>query len=301
MRSDHIDIVETVGQGDAMFWGRVAARFAGARVVISTIHSTYDAAGKAVVCRMNRVLTPITDAYLTVANKQKEHLVSAEGIPNRKSVVIYNGVDHTLFDPQKFDSHTVRARLGLDDGDRVFGIVAALRPEKAHTVLLDATRLVVDKLPEAKLVIVGDGPERANIERHISSLGISRSVLMTGARSDIPPLLSAFDVAVLCSYTEAFPISVLEYMAAGKPVVATRVGGMEEVTQEGETAFLVPPGAAPELADSILQLLTDDEAARRMGRAGRARAMDQFGIDKMMKARERLYQDLLSRRGRSID
>jgi len=151
------------------------------------------------------------------------------------------------------------------------------------------------------LVIVGEGPERANIEQMCREMQLEESVRLLGNRSDVHNVLHALDVAVLCSDMEAFSNAILEYMAAGKPVVATRVGSVEEQVEEGKTALLVPPRNPKQLADAILQLLRDPDTAAAMGLAGRKRVVRCFSIENMAREREDLFESLLKRKRRLVD
>ncbi|MFV2070671.1 MAG: glycosyltransferase, partial [Pirellulales bacterium] len=238
-RQRRIDAVVTVGAGDKMFWGRLAARQAGVPVVISALHSTGwpDSIG-----RLNRLLTPWTDAFVGVAQAHATHLSDIEGFPADRVHVIPNGVDVERFSPSG-DRRTVRAELGIADAAPVVGIVAALRPEKNHPLLLRAMRHLLQRDPPARLVLVGDGPQRKPLEQMTADLGISHAVRFLGNRYDTHRLLPAFDCFALSSRIEASPVSILEAMASRLPVVATRVGSVAESVIDGETGYLVESGA----------------------------------------------------------
>ncbi|HEX4147430.1 MAG TPA: glycosyltransferase, partial [Pirellulales bacterium] len=231
-----IDAVVTVGTGgDRMFWGRLAARRAGLPVILSALHST---GLPDCVDRPNRLLTPITDGFIGVAESHGEYLARSEGCPAAKVFVIPNGVDTERFAPLEPDTR-LRQELGLEADQPVAAIVAALRPEKNHELFLRAAARVVREQPRAKFLVVGDGPRRADLERLAGELGLGQSVRFLGTRSDVPRILSLARVLVLSSHMEANPVSILEAMACGKPVVATRVGSISQSVEHGSSGYLV--------------------------------------------------------------
>ena len=220
LRERRIDAVVTVGTGgDRMFWGRLGAWRAGVPVILSALHST----GYPVyVERMNRMLWPITDGFIGCASKHSEFLVHGEGCPKSRTFTVWNGVDVDRFCIR--DQAAMRDRLNIAQDIPVAGIVAALRPEKQHTMLIEAWNIVVQSIPEALLVVVGDGVVRPDIEAKTKELGIESNVRLLGTRHDVPEVLSAMDLKVLSSKMEANPASPLEANACGLPVVAPNVG-----------------------------------------------------------------------------
>lgn len=287
MRSRRIDAVVTVGTGgDKMFWGRLAAWLAGVPVICSSLHST---GLPDHVEWLNRRLTPITDAFIAVAEPHGRYLAEHEGCPACKVRVIPNGVDVGHFRP-RWPNHSLQAELGLTPDAPVAGIVAALRPEKNHEMFLQAAALVREKLPAARFLIVGDGPQRAKLESLTRELSLSEAVRFLGTRPDVAKVLSLLGVLVLTSHMEANPVSILEAMAAEKPVVATRVGSVPETVLDGQTGYLVAPGDARGTADRVAELLSDRQRASAFGRAGREQVIAHWSIDRMVEG----YQDLLS-------
>lgn len=280
--------VVTVGAGDKMFWGRLAAWRAHVPVVLSAIHSTGwpDEIG-----RLNRMLTPLTDAFIGVAAPHGRHLVEQEGFPPHKVRVISNGVDVDRFHPD-VSGLQIRKELGLSATTPLAGIVAALRPEKNHALLLQAMAIVHRQAPTTNLVIVGDGPERPALEALSNELGIEQVVHFLGTRSDIPQLLSAVDVFVLTSRMEANPVSILEAMAAGKPVVAPRIGSIPESVTDCETGFLTESGNVEQVASRLVELFLHPNLARSMGRAGRAVVEERWSLDVMVDGYQRLIEDI---------
>lgn len=287
MRRRRIDAVVTVGAGDKMFWGRLAARLAGVRVVASALHSTGWPDG---VGRLNRMLTPLTDAFIGVAKPHGEHLVKHERFPADKVHVIANGVDTERFSPP-VDPAADRALLGLPPTAPVVGILAALRPEKNHELFLQAAARVAERLSDARFLVIGDGPQRRMLEQLTEQSGLSDKVRFLGSRSDIPDVLGAIDVLALTSHNEANPVSILEAMSVGKPVVATDVGSVGESVAPGETGYLAPAGDAKAIADRLLDLLGDPLAAREMGARGREVVRRHWSLEAMVAG----YEELLAR------
>lgn len=277
MRRVRPDVVILRGY-NAETLGRIAARMAGVRRTIVWVHHIGDLTPRGNVRTVvDRMLDHWTDAYFGVAEAQRSYLTAGLGFPDGKTHIIRNGVDPDLFDVDT-DRRPLREFRWAPDGP-VVGILAALRPEKDHGTFLRAARIVVDILPEAKFLVVGDGETRPQIERLRLELGLERHVQLTGVRSDVARLLRAVDVFSLSSATvECFPMALLEAMACGRPAVCTAVGGVPEMIDDGVTGYLVPPRDPERLADRLVRVLSDPEAARRMGIAGRRRVEEEFTL-----------------------
>jgi glycosyltransferase involved in cell wall biosynthesis len=288
LRERRIDAVVTVGAGDKMFWGRLAARYVGVPVIISALHSTGWPDG---VGRLNRLLTRITDAFIAVAASHGRYLVEKEGFPECKVAVIPNGVDTKRFAPAA-DIGAVRRELGVAESAPVVGIVAALRPEKNHELFLAMASRVLEHVPATRFLVIGDGPCREHLQRRTAELRLASNVLFLGSRNDVPRLLAAMDVFVLTSHVEANPISILEAMSAGLPVVATNVGSIHEAVIEGETGFLVTPGNADQLAGRVLELLKDPVRRRAMRGCARQAVTNRWSIETMVCGYEKLIESI---------
>ena len=282
-----IDAVVTVGTGgDKMFWGRLAAWLARVPVIGSWLHST----GLPDHVELpNRLLAPLTDAFIGVAEPHGRYLAEHEGCPESKVRVIANGVDCQRFRP-RWPNETLRKELGLTDTTPVVGIVAALRPEKRHDRFLQCAARVVGQVPSARFLIVGDGPERTKLEKLSADLGLVESVQFLGSRDDVPELLALFDLMLLTSEMEANPVSILEALATEKPVVAPSVGSVTETVIDGKTGRLFAPGDVEAASTAVVELLSDAERAARMGRAGREQVLARWSIDQMVQG----WQTLLS-------
>jgi glycosyltransferase involved in cell wall biosynthesis len=289
LRKRKIDAVVTVGTGgDKMFWGRLAARLAGVPVICSALHSTGlpDRVEFA-----NRLLAPITDAFIGVAEPHGKYLAEHEGCPAEKICIIPNGVDVEKFHPRRPNPELLR-ELGLRKGAPVAGIVAALRPEKNHELFLQAAAIVRQKMPEAIFLIVGDGPRRLELQRMAAELSLAEAVHFAGTRADIPEMLGLMDVFLLTSHSEANPVSILEALACEIPVVATRVGSVPETVLDGRTGYLVPPDDAEEIAKRTLSLLQEPDLAAAFGRAGREQIIARWSVERMVRGYEELIEGI---------
>ncbi|MBA4020475.1 MAG: glycosyl transferase family 1 [Pirellula sp.] len=286
MYERQIDAVVTVGTGgDKMFWGRLAAWRAGVPVILSALHST------GLPDRVefsNRLLEPLTDGFIGCARPHGEYLARHEGCPKHKVFVIPNGVDVDRFRPCEPDPQ-LAASIGLPAGAPCAAIVAALRPEKNHGLFLNAAALASQQVPESRFLVIGDGALRPQLEQQARDLGIADRVLFLGTRSDIPQLLALTRALALSSHMEANPVSILEGLACGKPVVATRVGSIPETVHDGVSGYLTLPGEVGEMADGLTELLKNPELSEAMGTAGRNHVVENWSLARMVSG----YQDLI--------
>lgn len=293
-RQQRIDALVTVGAGDKMFWGRIAARLARVPVVLCALHSTGWPDG---VSFLNRLpwLTRWTDGFIGVAAEHGRHLSEVERFPLAKVFVIPNGVDAARFSPRT-SGKRVREELGIGPAAPVVGIVAALRPEKNHGLFLRAAARVRRQVDGAKFLIVGDGGEREALQRLTEQLGLVMDVRFLGNRPDIPEVLAACDVFALTSKMEANPVSILEAMACGKPVVAPNVGSIAESVMDGQTGFLTEAGNEAQVVDRLVELLRDRRLAEQMGAKGRQALETRWSLERMVEGYEDLICDVYRRK-----
>jgi glycosyltransferase involved in cell wall biosynthesis len=278
---------------NAEILGRIAARVAGVKHTIMWMHQIGDVPPRSWTRNVaDRALTRWTSAYFGLAEAQRPYLVGELGYADNKIRIIPNGVD-----PQKFDTHADRivlAEFGISEGDPVVGIVAVLRPEKDHATLLRAARIVIDKLPKARFLVIGDGPMRPELESMCSDLGITSNVHFAGNRADVAQLLCAIDVFTLTSTTvECLPFALLEAMACARPAVCTAVGGIPEMIDHGQSGYLVPQKDQEQLAARLVSLLSDPQTARRMGRAGREYLEAKFTLDRNVAEVQQAIEDVV--------
>jgi glycosyltransferase involved in cell wall biosynthesis len=294
MRRQPVHVLHTHLFG-ANTWGRVLGKLARVPVIVSHEHWSSKANREVWV---DRLLYRLTDRILVPSHASKQLVMEMEGIPARYLDVTYNGVDISRFSPGA-ESAAVRQELGLGPGDFVIGTVGRLSADKGgQDDLLWATSELRKSHPEARLLIIGDGPLRPDLEKYATELGMldAGAAIFTGTRNDVDRLLGAMDVFVLPSHKEALPIAVLEAMSMCLPVVATSVGGVPEVVQDGSTGLLVEPGDRPGMREALSRLASDRALAHRLGASGQARVRAHFTVDKMVQHVEELYEKLILKR-----
>ena len=262
--------------------------------VVGTVHSSRVRAPED--RDLLRRLTPRMD-HLIAVSRAIVRKIEDEGRIGAPISLIYNGVDLARYAEQEVCC-TLHREYDLPAGAAVAGVVARLEPEKGHPTLLEAWPSVTATVPNAHLLIVGEGSQREPLEAQARSLGLlgrSRpSVTFTGRRDDVPAVTAALDVAVLPSYREAQGLSILEAMALSRPVVASAVGGIPEMIDHGRTGLLVPPHDADALAASITRLLTDHPYADMLGRAGHDLVHERFCVELMVRAVETIYDEAVA-------
>jgi glycosyltransferase involved in cell wall biosynthesis len=281
---NHMYRAEVIGTLAALHLGEKGCQ---RPAVISTVHSSR------VRCVEDRAtlrqLTPLMDR-LIVVSKAIERKIREEGRAGAPVSLIYNGVDLQRYNHQQ-PCCTLHEDYLIPEASPIVGVVARLEAEKGHRTLIDAWPLVRKAHPEAWLLIVGEGSERNSLEAQAASLGILDRVVLTGRREDVPAVTAALDVAVLPSYREAQGLSVLEAMALSRPVVASNVGGIPEMIEDGVTGLLVPPGDPKALAGAIVRLLSDHPLADMLARRGHDLVHDHFCVELMTSQIETLYDE----------
>lgn len=292
LRRERFDIVHThMLQGTLI--GQAAARLARIPIRLVTRHYTDEVLrGRPVVRRLEQYSMRKATRVIAVSGAVRDRLIRG-GVPEAKVQVILNGIDLSVFDNAALD----KPLPWPEAWNRCFliGCVGGLFPEKGHASLLRAMATVIRSKPNARLVIVGDGPEGASLERLAAELGIERCVLLCGFRRDVMAMLPHVHLYVHPSLSESFGVSILEAMAARKAVIATKTGGIPEVVVAGETGIVVRPRDISALSESILELASTPQLARRMGDNGRRRVEEQFDIHRSVEACEALYDECAGR------
>jgi len=285
---NHMYRAEVVGTRAAYLLGEKGCR---RPAVISTIHSSR------IRCAEDRQtlrrLTPLMDR-LIVVSKAIEQKIREEGRDGTPVSLIYNGVDLQRYNHQQ-PCCTLHEDYAIPEASPIVGVVARLEAEKGHRTLLEAWPTVQAVHPEAWLLIVGEGSERDSLEAEAADLGISAHVVFAGRREDVPAVTAALDVAVLPSYREAQGLSVLEAMALSRPVVASRVGGIPEMIEDGVSGLMVPPNDPAALAGAINRLLSDHSFADMIARRGHDLVHERFCIELMVDAVETIYDEAAAR------
>ena len=293
LRREKVDLVHAFEFYSVVF-AVATARLAGVPVVLA---SRRELAGDRTFWQQCPIRVACQLSTGIVANSRAAGTCRIGLLPgqSKKVALVPNSIDLEEFHPA-VSADQVRNQLGVADNTPLVGSLAPLRPEKDLATFLRAAAAVSAVAPEARFLLIGDGSERQKLESLAEDLGLSGRVLFLGDRNDVPDLLAALDVCVLSSLTESFPNAVLEAMAMGRAVVATNVGGIPELVEEGTTGYLVPPGDADAMARRILELLRDPAQRRAMGGAGRARVEREFTPARMKQKLEGLYDRLLRER-----
>jgi glycosyltransferase involved in cell wall biosynthesis len=286
--------------------GRVAALLAGRRrppIIVHTFHGHvlrgYFGRFRTGVFRLlERWLARITDALVAVSPEVRDELVGFGVAPASKFRVIRLGIelDERLARDGAARAETRRV-MGIADDRFVVGWIGRMTAVKRTDVVLRSFRRLRDDGVNAVLCMVGDGPDRRAVEDLAGELGVMRDCLFPGYQEDVGPFFAAFDVFVLPSGNEGTPVTAIEALASGCPVVATRVGGVPDVVTDGEDGFLVEPGDVEALAARLGRLAGDEGLRARMAAAGRERMRGRYAVDRLIDDIDRLYRDLLARKG----
>lgn len=303
IRARRYDIVHT-NSTKAGLLGRLAAVCARVPVVVHTVHGwgMHEGQSKAaqrVLVWCDRMAARLCDRMLTVTTVDTEAGL-ARGVGRREQyLTVRSGIEFDRFGQVTTPRDELRDAVGVPRGAVVVGSIGRLAPQKAPLDFVDAARAVLDQEPATHFLMVGDGPLRPQVEARIAELGMTDSFTLTGLRRDVPELMAACDVFVLCSLYEGLPRVLPQAMATGLPIAATRVDGNAEAVVDGVNGLLSPPRDVPALAASLLRLVRDPALRRELGENGRRRAPG-FSARKMADDLARVYDELLAARGRVV-
>jgi len=287
LKREKIDILLTY-HFSSDIWGAFWAHVAGVKAIVSNRRDMGFWRGQQHV-RAYRLLNHWVTRIIVVANAVKDMVVREEEYPAERVEVIYNGI---VVDVQNAKTVPARQQLGLKEDELVIIQVGGLRPVKGHEFLLRAIAQIGADVPRFRLVLIGDGELRHNLENLVKELHIEDRVAFLGNRPDARQLLEVADICVLPSLSEGMSNAILEYMAAGKPVVATRVGGNPELVTDGLEGILVDKENVVQLKDAIVSLLQDPAKRKNMRDLGRAKIHEQFRMEKMIGKYEKLFNEL---------
>ncbi len=299
IRKHKIDLVHT-HSSKAGILGRWAARLAGVKTIIHTVHGWSFHGHQAAVAtrlfqRLERFTAPITDKIIVVSvSDEQKGLRCRIGVQDQY-VRIPCGIDVETFDGAGRADDSLRRELGLKSSDLLVGSIACLKRQKAPEDFIRLAHMVKPLVPNAKFLLAGDGTLRGDVAALAKKLNVARDVFLLGWRRDIPRFLRAIDVFVLTSLWEGLPVSVLEAMAASRPVLVTDTGGVADVVVEGETGFLVSPGDVRALTHKLVGLLADADLRRRIGTAARQSLPDAFRTETMARRVFVLYDSFRGR------
>jgi glycosyltransferase involved in cell wall biosynthesis len=242
---------------------------------------------------VNRLLLERRDRVVAVGQAVRQALIANEGLPADRVAVIYNGIDQGGGYGPPTEREAVRREIGVGSSDFVLIQVARLDYLKDHATAVRTLERVVRSRPDARLVLVGDGPEKEKILQLVRERGLGEQVRFLGQRGDVRRLLRAADVFLLTSISEGIPLTVIEALAAELPVVATRVGGVAEIVEEGQTGLLASAGDDAGLAEHVLRLAATPEVRAAMGQRGQMIAAAQFSEGQMHARYGQLYGKML--------
>jgi glycosyltransferase involved in cell wall biosynthesis len=294
IRARQIDLVHVAGE-KGMLLGRLAAGLTGARVIVH-FHDTDPP--PPLLARVQRALAGWTDAAIGVSQDTCELARRRFSLDPRKVHRLPNALD--LSTCQATDASTrdaVRAELSLPSDAPLIAMVGRFVPVKNHRTAIDAMDAVRHDVPEARLLLVGDGPDRARCEALVSKRNLNHAVHFLGQRSDVPRVFAAVDVLVMPSQREGMPYAAIEALASGVPIVAYETGGLPELVEHQQTGLLVPPGDQNALAGALARVLSDSALRQQLSEGARAKARC-FDIDHHVMQLLSLYQRVL---GRPVD
>jgi len=279
----------------ANFLGRVIGKLRNVPIIISSIHNEYFGG------ILREKLLKWTDRFCnitTIVSKgAAERMIDLKVVSKNKLKVIYNGIDLENFPFRKLEARTkIRKELNIEENKKILISVGRLHEAKGCPYLIKAMKILKEKYPHILLIVLGEGPEGKKIEEQIKELKLEKNILLLGQKENISEYLNASDVFVMPSLWEGLPIALLEAMACGLPVVATRVGGVPEVVEDGKSSFLVELKNPRGLAEKIIKTLEmSEEERKKMGERGRKIVEKKFSIEQMVKEYENLYQELLEK------
>jgi len=290
-RRERPHIVHTHAWG-TLVEGLLAARMARVPFVVHGEHGTLQLRGYQLT--IQRLAWRRATQVLSVSRKLAERMSTTTGFEADRILTIQNGVDFSRFSPAL--RAAARAELGLAAGTVAIGTAGRLVPVKDHANLIDALAIARDRGIAFTALIAGEGPLRTSLESRIASRGLTAHVRLLGQRHDMERIFAALDVFVLSSTSEGMSNTILESMASGAPTVATRVGGAEELVDDGRTGLLVPPSDPEALGAALIRIASDASERRAMGIAARERAESEFSLERMLRNYEALYLALASGR-----
>ncbi|MBA5874300.1 MAG: glycosyltransferase [Nitrospira sp. CR1.2] len=293
LKDEHVDLIHA-HEFDANVQGTFVAALTGIPLV-ATVHGKnyfWEKLRRRLAYRwVSRRATMVA-----VSENLKHFIVDNVGVDSRNVQVVYNGVD-VLPACDRADIDQCREELDLPTGNQIVGVVGNLYPVKGHQYLIAAIPAILEKCPNTTFIFAGRGQLEVELKGQAHRLGIDGYVRFLGLRQDIPRILAVLDVFVLPSLSEGLSMAILEAMGAGKPVIATDVGGNPELVEDGGTGCLVPPKDSQALADRLVFLLTNSARASQFGRNGQLRARGQFSLQTMVQNYQALYDQCLEAKG----
>lgn len=290
LRKEQIDVMH-LHNFSAIAYGTLASLMACNPIIFSTEHnvigetmsrSSYSRS------RIKNALQIFHKKVICVSNAVKQSQMQFSLLLSNKYVTIYNGIEADIYN-NAIEKNKFKEELGIRKKNIVVGIIASMFPQKAHEIFIKAAKRVLSSVPETRFLIIGDGPRRTELEKLVSNMHLQKEIYFLGVRDDVPKLMKSIEILALSSNWEGFPITILEAMASGVPVVATDVGGNREAITNGITGFLVPKGDYIALAEKIIELATDKKKRMDIGAAGKKKLLEKFTSEIMVRRTEKLY------------
>ncbi|HPM42230.1 MAG TPA: glycosyltransferase family 4 protein [Candidatus Omnitrophota bacterium] len=293
MLKERFDIVHT-HTAKAGFLGRISARMAGCRAIVHTPHGHnlygyFDSDVTEYIKRAERFAGKFCDKIIALTELEKKDMVRFKLAPEEKIEVIYQGLELERYRHRPERRALIRQSLNIPEGAMVVGTVARLEPVKGPDIFLEAAEMVGLEYPASYFIMAGDGDMREALKERSRHLSIKDRIIFTGWREDIPDIMSGLDIFALPSLNEAVGMALIEAQAAGVASVASRVGGIPEVVQDGKTGILVEPGNPRALAEAISGLISDGEKRRRIAEAGWSFVSGKFRAEDMVSKVSDLY------------
>ncbi|MBL7197571.1 MAG: glycosyltransferase family 4 protein [Candidatus Omnitrophica bacterium] len=304
IKKNRFDIVHT-HTSKAGILGRVAAKLASTPIIFHTPHGSifhsiyYGPKTLFFISRLENFVASFTDKIINCAENEKRDFLEHKIASVDKYITIYWGIKQNSF-LKTFDSNLKRRELNIPKDAVLIGNITRLAPEKGHIFCLEAFKMVVNRFPRAKLLIVGDGISRQDIETKIKELDLESSVIMTGHRTDVADMLANLDISLHTSIWEGTPIAIIEAMLSGKAIIATKVGGIPELIEDGVTGILITPYDKEELLEAITTLINDKILAKKIGEAARQYAKEKFSLELMIKNITSLYNSFIESKNKFV-
>ena len=299
LRKERPDIVHT-HTSKAGFLGRFASFLARVPIIIHTphghvFHSYFGPTLTKIFVIAEKILSLITDKIITLTNRERDEHIERRIAPLNKFITIHSGVDLDRFMNLNIDIKKKKKELNIPQDFYVIGTVGRLVPIKGHKYLVSAAEMIIKEFPKTVFVIVGDGFLKPILERHAEALGIRKNIIFTGWRKDVPEILYLFDILVFPSLNEGMGRVMIEGMSLGKPIVASNVGGIRDLIEDGKNGLLVPPRDSNALRKAISRLIRNKKLAEGLGKIGKMEVYPDFDASTMVKKIDNLYESLLSK------
>jgi len=297
---ENIDIIHSQG-ARADFIARFAVRRAKSTAMVSTVQMPVEGFDvpltvKLIYIILDRISEKFVDTFIVVSQALRDHMIRKHGIAEERISLIYNGVELDKYTSTGQDAKKIRREFNVPQDFPLIGGIGRMVWQKGFEYLIESAIEIIKTFPNAKILIVGDGPLRERLKALGERLKVKENLIFTGFRGDVGEILSAIDILVVPSLLEGFPMITLEAMAMAKPIVATNIDGITEQIQDGVSGILVSPRNPELMAREIVRLLKDSTLAEKLGKLARQRVIEQFSVGRMVQETQKLYESLLKRR-----